>query len=109
MPLRKQVKKGPPPSAKGTRLGKYTLGNEIGKGGFGTVYECLTDEGQLVAVKRMRLKNLPKEMLASMEMEISLLKKLNHKNIVQYIDTVRTRDHLHNRPATHSRTPSATT
>jgi serine/threonine protein kinase len=33
--------------------------------------------------------------LSSIEMEIDLLKKLNHANIVKYIDSIRTEHHLH--------------
>ena len=82
----------------GTRLPSEvcpgTFGAVLGRGGFGTVYECLTDAGGLVAVKRISLRNLPKEQLETIEQEIFLLKKLSHPNIVSYIDTVRTKEHL---------------
>ncbi|CAK9115598.1 Cytokinesis protein sepH (Serine/threonine-protein kinase sepH) [Durusdinium trenchii] len=75
---------------------KYTLGDKIGQGGFGTVYACRNSvTGETVAVKSIGLRNLNKESLRLIEEEVTLLKKLDHPNIVKYIDTVRTNDHLH--------------
>ena len=75
---------------------KYTLGEELGRGGFATVYECRNSlTGETVAVKRIGLKNLSKDALTLIEHEVSLLKRLDHPNIVKYIDTVRSDDHLH--------------
>ncbi|KAG5176589.1 kinase-like domain-containing protein, partial [Tribonema minus] len=51
--------------------------------------------GELVAVKRVALHDINGDSLASIKMEIDLLKKLNHANIVQYIDTIQTDTHLH--------------
>lgn len=75
---------------------KYTLGEELGRGAFASVYECRNSlTGETVAVKRIGLRNLSKESLVSIEQEVSLLKRLDHPNIVKYIDTVRTNDHFH--------------
>jgi len=75
---------------------KYTLGEKIGQGGFGVVYACMNSEtGETVAVKSIKLRNLSKDSLWIIEEEVSLLKKLDHPNIVKYIDTVKTKDDLH--------------
>lgn len=78
------------------RGGLQNLGDEIGKGGFGTVFRALnTETGDFVAIKRLGLRSLDKSDLESLQSEINLLKKLNHPNIVKYVDTIRTVDYLH--------------
>ena len=73
----------------GSRVGTYQLGKELGKGGFGTVYQGLdTATGRFVAVKQVSTKNVPKDELESIHSEINLLKKLKHDNIVRYFDSV---------------------
>jgi serine/threonine protein kinase len=76
-------------SSTGTKVGHYSIGNELGRGGFGFVYQGLdTEEGISVAIKQVYIKHVPKDELSSIKMEIELLKKLSHENIVQYIDSV---------------------
>ena len=50
--------------------------------------------GATVAVKRVALSGIPKEELEGIEMEIMLLRNLDHVNIVRYVDAIRTDDHL---------------
>ena len=87
----------PKPLEAGHRISeKYVLGREIGKGAFGTVYECQNQEtGEILAVKRVALRNLSPEQLKGLEQEVEVLKMLHHPNIVKYIATVRTRNHFH--------------
>eukprot|EP00520_Triparma_pacifica_P017312 CAMPEP_0118635422 /NCGR_PEP_ID=MMETSP0785-20121206/2070_1 /TAXON_ID=91992 /ORGANISM="Bolidomonas pacifica, Strain CCMP 1866" /LENGTH=1196 /DNA_ID=CAMNT_0006526459 /DNA_START=294 /DNA_END=3882 /DNA_ORIENTATION=+ len=67
----------------------YQLGEKIGKGGDGLVHTALNlDTGEVVAVKTLKF-------AASVQMELSLLKKLVHPNIVNYVDSIRDGDHLH--------------
>ncbi|CAN0461992.1 unnamed protein product, partial [Ectocarpus sp. 12 AP-2014] len=74
----------------------YQIGQEIGRGGFGVVFQALnTATGDFVAVKRMEMDSVKLDAGASIKGEIDLLKKLNHPNIVQYIDTIQTTEHLH--------------
>jgi len=71
------------------RIGSYQMLETIGKGGFGTVYRGLNlKTGATVAVKRVNLQGIPKEELEGIQMEISLLKNLDHANIVKYIDAI---------------------
>lgn len=59
------------------------------------MFECYDKyNDELFAVKRIRLKNVSKTRLESLEKEVSLLKNLDHENIVKYIDTFKTQDHL---------------
>ena len=68
------------------------LGQEIGRGGFGAVYKAMHQHtGELVAIKRMPLRNVEAD-LTTIQGEIDLLKKLQHPNIVKYVGSVRTTD-----------------
>ncbi|ETM47116.1 STE/STE11/CDC15 protein kinase [Phytophthora nicotianae P10297] len=74
----------------------YQLGAEIGRGGFGIVYGALDlRNGRSVAIKQVSLRDIDKDELLSIETEISLLRKLNHENIVKYHDTIKTQGYLY--------------
>jgi serine/threonine protein kinase len=63
----------------------YQLGACLGKGAFASVYKALNwGSGSTVAIKQVKLDNLPKTELKVIMMEIDLLKKLN----VRHSDTV---------------------
>ncbi|KAG6062768.1 hypothetical protein E4U32_001946, partial [Claviceps aff. humidiphila group G2b] len=58
-------------------LKDYRLGACIGKGAFGSVYKAFNwSTGEAVAVKQIKLVNLPKSELRMIESEIDLLKNL---------------------------------
>ncbi|KAI0179538.1 cell division control protein [Hypoxylon sp. FL1284] len=76
-------------------LRDYRLGECLGKGAFGAVYKAIHwGTGEAVAVKQIKLDNLPKSELRMIEAEIDLLKNLNHDNIVKYIGFVKSADCL---------------
>ncbi|KAI2630048.1 hypothetical protein GGS21DRAFT_525246 [Xylaria nigripes] len=76
-------------------LRDYRLGECIGKGAFGAVYKAFNwGTGEAVAVKQIKLVNLPKSELRMIEAEIDLLKNLHHDNIVKYLGFVKTADCL---------------
>ncbi|KAI1355114.1 hypothetical protein F5Y01DRAFT_270841 [Xylaria sp. FL0043] len=76
-------------------LKDYRLGECIGKGAFGAVYKAFNwGTGEAVAVKQIKLVNLPKSELRMIEAEIDLLKNLHHDNIVKYIGFVKSADCL---------------
>ncbi|PHH50942.1 Cytokinesis protein sepH [Ceratocystis fimbriata CBS 114723] len=67
----------------------------LGKGAFGSVYKAFNwGTGEAVAVKQIKLGNLPKSELRMIESEIDLLKNLHHDNIVKYIGFVKSTDCL---------------
>lgn len=72
------------------------LGDEIGKGAYGRVYKGLDlENGDFVAIKQVSLENIAQEDLNIIMQEIDLLKNLNHKNIVKYLGSLKTKSHLH--------------
>ncbi|KAI0134230.1 cell division control protein [Xylariales sp. AK1849] len=76
-------------------LKDYRLGECLGKGAFGAVYKAIHwGTGEAVAVKQIKLVNLPKSELRMIEAEIDLLKNLHHDNIVKYIGFVKSVDCL---------------
>lgn len=75
---------------------KYIIGDEIGKGAYGRVHKGLDlENGDFVAIKQVSLENIPQEDLNIIMQEIDLLKNLNHKNIVKYLGSLKTKTHLH--------------
>ncbi|KFA77236.1 hypothetical protein S40288_01292, partial [Stachybotrys chartarum IBT 40288] len=76
-------------------LKDYRLGECLGKGAFGSVYKAFNwGTGEAVAVKQIKLADLPKSELRMIESEIDLLKNLHHANIVKYIGFVKSVDCL---------------
>ena len=76
-------------------LKDYQLGDCLGKGAFGSVYRALNwGTGETVAVKQIRLADLPKSELRVIMLEIDLLKNLDHPNIVKYQGFVKTPETL---------------
>lgn len=76
---------------------KYSVGDELlGKGAFGQVFKGQDlRTGENVAIKQLSLTGMSQESLQGIMGEIELLKNLNHKNIVKYIGSFKTRTHLY--------------
>ena len=62
----------------------YELGDRIGSGGNGAVYECIDTSGTQYAVKF--LLHTSKKSTCRFGQEVSLLRKLNHPHIIKYVD-----------------------
>ncbi|GAQ37345.1 Protein kinase of the Mitotic Exit Network [Aspergillus tubingensis] len=76
-------------------LKDYQLGDCLGKGAFGSVYRALNwNTGETVAVKQIKLVDLPKSELRVIMLEIDLLKNLDHPNIVKYQGFVKSAETL---------------
>ena len=79
------------------KIRHFKLGNLIGQGSYGKVYEALDEErGQLIAVKildKTRLNNINNS-ITKIESEIEILSKLHHKNIVKYYGSSQSKNHL---------------
>lgn len=77
-------------------LKDFQLGDCLGKGAFGSVYRALNwGTGETVAIKQVRMENLGASELKNIQMEIDLLKNLNHANIVKYHGSVKGSESLY--------------
>ncbi len=75
---------------------RFLVGEELGRGAYGQVYKGIDYKtGDTVAIKQISLAGIPTDNLQSVMGEIELLKTLNHKNIVKYIGSFKTRTHLY--------------
>ena len=76
-------------------LKDYQLGDCVGRGAFGSVFRALNmGTGETVAVKQVKLADLPKSELRVITLEIDLLKNLDHPNIVKYQGFVKSAESL---------------
>ncbi|KAK3236543.1 MAP3K epsilon protein kinase 1, partial [Cymbomonas tetramitiformis] len=74
---------------------KYLIGDELGRGAHGQVFKGIDQQsGQVVAIKEVSLEDITESELSGIVLEIDLLKNLNHKNIVKYLGSFRTKGHL---------------
>ena len=66
-------------------MGKtYEIQEKIGEGGNGSVYECIDIRGNMYAIKF--LVRTSKKNCLRFAQEVSLMQKINHPHIIQYID-----------------------
>ncbi|KAL1977998.1 hypothetical protein VTN31DRAFT_857 [Thermomyces dupontii] len=94
-PIKKEEKHQKQAAKDVSELKDYQLGDCLGKGAFGSVYRALNwNTGETVAIKQIKLADLPKSELRVIMLEIDLLKALDHPNIVKYHGFVKTPDTL---------------
>ena len=77
-------------------LNDYQLFNIIGQGGFGKVY--LTIKGnnkKKYATKCIDFKSFNKNVQTYLSNEISLMRKLNHPNVIKLIEEIKTTNHYY--------------
>jgi tetratricopeptide (TPR) repeat protein len=75
----------------GAQVGRFEIRGEIGRGGFGSVYEAVDPElGRNVALKALRPHRTGRELSAEwIKKEAEAVAKLNHPNIVTLFDVGR--------------------
>ncbi|KAL3522086.1 hypothetical protein ACH5RR_014920 [Cinchona calisaya] len=66
-----------------TATNNFALGNRIGEGGFGAVYKGTLNDGQDIAVKKLSRSSA--QGADEFKNEISLLARLQHRNLVQLL------------------------
>ncbi|CAL1403792.1 unnamed protein product [Linum trigynum] len=59
--------------------------NELGRGGFGTVYKGQLEDGTMIAVKRMEAGVVNSKALGEFEAEIAVLSKARHRHLVSLL------------------------
>jgi serine/threonine protein kinase len=80
-----------PSSPPDKRLNKYAKLEKIGEGTYGLVYKARDKvTNQLVALKKIRLESEDEGTPSTAVREISILKQLQHPNIVQLIEVIHT-------------------
>jgi cyclin-dependent kinase 2 len=73
----------------------FTRVEKIGEGTYGVVYKAKDNQtGDMVALKRIRLDSEADGVPSTAIREISLLKELNHLNIVKLLDIIHTDNKL---------------
>lgn len=77
-------------------LKSYTIGNELGRGSFATVYKGEhVSSGHPVAVKSVLRAKLNRKLLENLGSEISILKQMKHAHVVELLDFQETPTHFH--------------
>uniref|UniRef100_A0A0G4IDM5 Cyclin-dependent kinase 2 homolog n=1 Tax=Chromera velia CCMP2878 TaxID=1169474 RepID=A0A0G4IDM5_9ALVE len=71
-------------------LEKYTKLEKIGEGTYGVVYKAQDQNGDIFALKKIRLEAEDEGIPSTAIREISLLKELQHPNIVRLCDVIHT-------------------
>ncbi|CAI2178064.1 13060_t:CDS:10 [Funneliformis geosporum] len=79
-----------------TSVGCYSVGAEIGRGSFATVYKgYLKNTREPIAIKSVLRSKLTKKLLENLESEIQILKGIRHDHIVQLVDCKKTDTHIY--------------
>ncbi|AOW04633.1 Serine/threonine-protein kinase ATG1 [Yarrowia lipolytica] len=74
----------------------YTIGNELGRGSFATVYKGEhVASGSPVAIKSVLRAKLNRKLLENLGSEISILKQMKHPHVVELLDFQETPTHFH--------------
>ncbi|PIA13215.1 kinase-like protein [Coemansia reversa NRRL 1564] len=77
-------------------IGDYELGAQIGRGSFATVYKGVNKRtNMMVAVKSVIRSSLTRRLLENLETEINILRAVKYQSIVELIDCLKSRNHIH--------------
>ena len=69
----------------GSRLSDFKIQKELGKGSYGTVYTVKSNiNSNIYVMKKMELTHLNPRQQTECYREVSILKKVSHKNIIKY-------------------------
>lgn len=70
-------------------VGEWVLTQNIGAGSFAVVWKARhAVTGQIVAIKEISTDKLNKKLRQSLETEVSILKQITHRNIVQLLEVI---------------------
>jgi serine/threonine-protein kinase len=80
-------------SSKKAKLGKYTLGQQLGKGGYGEVYAATPKTGRRVALKLLdSTLTRDEEAIERFKREAETAQRLDHPNVVRIVEVGSTRN-----------------
>ena len=72
-----------------SKFDRYEKLEKIGEGTYGVVYKCRDkNTSQLIALKKIRLEHEDEGIPSTAIREISLLKEIEHPNVVQLINVI---------------------
>ena len=77
--------------------GIYEFSENIGSGMYGRVYKALNkSENKFYAIKRLNFKDISAKEEKSINKEVSILRELNHPNILSYKDSFIDQENYYN-------------
>ena len=80
----------------GTKLSDFKILKELGKGSYGTVYTVLSYQNDNIYVmKKMELNHLKEKQQRECYREVSILRKVNHPNIIKYYSSFLEKENLY--------------
>ena len=80
----------------GNRLSDFAILKQLGKGSYATVYTVLSHvDSKIYAMKKMDLNHLKPRQQNECYKEVSILRKLNHPNIIKYYSSFLEKDCLY--------------
>lgn len=80
------------PQAQGRRVASWALSTHIGAGSFAIVWRAHhVETGAEAAVKEINLAKLNAKLRQSLESEVSILKRIDHENIVKLHEVIEVR------------------
>lgn len=77
-------------------IGDYVVTSKLGSGSFAVVYKGYHKVTKVpVAIKAMSLNKLNSKLLANLETEISIMRQIDHPNIVKLYEIKKTEKHIY--------------
>ncbi|EEY65264.1 protein kinase, putative [Phytophthora infestans T30-4] len=77
-------------------IGDYVVTSKLGSGSFAVVYKGYHKVSKTpVAIKALSLHKLNSKLLSNLEMEISIMRQIDHPNVVKLYDIKKTEKHMY--------------
>jgi serine/threonine-protein kinase ULK/ATG1 len=77
-------------------IGEYVVTSKLGSGSFAVVYKGYHRVTKVpVAIKALSLHKLNSKLLANLEMEIAIMRQIDHPNIVKLYEIKKTEKHMY--------------
>jgi NIMA (never in mitosis gene a)-related kinase len=80
----------------GSKLSDFKIQKELGRGSYGTVYTVKSNiNSNIYVMKKMELNHLKPKQQRECYHEVSILKRLNHPNIIKYYSSFLENENLY--------------